>query len=224
LNSLTIIGSTHSECEQTNAENLLKILIKLEPDLIFEEIPETLFNDIYENKRDDDGVEVTAVKKYLLLKKIKHVPIDLPYLNDISLKLKLPEYEDILENEIIKDNIHTSNYCKKIHKMVFKIEEIETQGYMKINNKKFIKLIVKKYNLLNKFFEKEMKEKYHLYKFEHEYDFEMRENYFVNKIIENKENFSKGVLLIGCEHLPTIYKKLRKTRTDIEVKIYDGFA
>lgn len=50
---VTLIATSHKESGACKSDELYRIIEKISPDIIFEEIPPSQFDDIYEGKRQD---------------------------------------------------------------------------------------------------------------------------------------------------------------------------
>ena len=79
MHNITIVSTTHSETGLCTSSELLKIFEKIDPDVIFEEIPPSRYNFIYYETKQK-GLETEAVKLFVQKKDIPHIPIDIEYL------------------------------------------------------------------------------------------------------------------------------------------------
>lgn len=73
--NISLIFTRHQESGNCNSSELLKIVEKISPEIIFEELQYSVFNEIYkENSRT--SLETNTIKEYLQGHSIKHIPVD----------------------------------------------------------------------------------------------------------------------------------------------------
>ena len=76
MHNITIIGTVHEESGLCNSNELFKIIKTISPEVIFEEITLSNFNDHYEGK-SNYKLETITIIKYLEIYPIKHIPVDI---------------------------------------------------------------------------------------------------------------------------------------------------
>lgn len=72
---ITIIGTRHEKYGMCSSDALCQIMAKLNPDVIFEEIPPTYFDKYYIEK-SKSNLETRAITRFLLGKQTPHIPVD----------------------------------------------------------------------------------------------------------------------------------------------------
>ncbi|RZK27097.1 MAG: hypothetical protein EOO43_00750 [Flavobacterium sp.] len=75
MHNITLIFTHHSELGNHTAQALCNVIHSINPDVIFEELPEE-YQVIAYNCKASFGVEVDAIKMYLQHKTIAHIPVD----------------------------------------------------------------------------------------------------------------------------------------------------
>ncbi|MGH2666111.1 hypothetical protein [Flavobacterium sp.] len=73
--NITLIFTIHKECGNCNSTELHKIIEKICPEIIFEELSYSCFDECYK-KESLITLETTAIKKYLQNHNIEHIPVD----------------------------------------------------------------------------------------------------------------------------------------------------
>lgn len=75
MHKIKLIFTHHSELGKYNAHALCEVIHSINPNVIFEELPEHLHSFAYKI-RTSIAVEIDAVKMYLKHKAVDHIPID----------------------------------------------------------------------------------------------------------------------------------------------------
>ncbi|MBB6481541.1 hypothetical protein [Spirochaeta isovalerica] len=73
---ITLICTQHAEKGACNFHDLYHIVEQIQPDVIFEELPPSAYNDFYIEKTRDN-LETRTINAYIEKHPIEHVPIDL---------------------------------------------------------------------------------------------------------------------------------------------------
>jgi hypothetical protein len=199
--NITLFCTTHGVAGNCNVSELYKIIVQLEPEVIFEELPPCLFDEYYKDMTKDN-LEVNTIKLYLSNHDIKHIPVDLDAIMSQSFWDEIKYMVEQIERKNSKfcrlcdaDSQYTrrygfnylnSIYCSNINKD--KYEEMETTLKM-LNNKKLSEI----YETWNNIHEK-------------------RENEMIINIYNYcKENiFDRGLFFIGAAHRESIIAKIKK--------------
>ncbi len=64
MNSITLIATAHFEIGKCNSYELYKIIEKISPEVIFEELSSNLFDEFYnQNQLCEEPLEVSCIKK-----------------------------------------------------------------------------------------------------------------------------------------------------------------
>jgi hypothetical protein len=74
--NITLLSSFHIEHGKCNSEELYKIIEKINPEIIFEELSCQVFEIIYTEGYSPQSLEAISIKKYLKKFQIKHIPVD----------------------------------------------------------------------------------------------------------------------------------------------------
>lgn len=92
--TINLICTTHTERGNCSPEELYKVIEHIAPEVIFEELPESLF-DRYYNKNEpiQESLEVTCIKRYLKNHTAKHFPVDI----EVSSNIVKQEIEYMLD-------------------------------------------------------------------------------------------------------------------------------
>jgi hypothetical protein len=75
--TVSLVCTVHNEMGRANVSELLAILERIQPEVIFLEIPPAAFGDYYENF-SQQNLESKAVGQYREGHQVKLVPVDLP--------------------------------------------------------------------------------------------------------------------------------------------------
>jgi hypothetical protein len=210
MKRIILFGTDHIENGKCNVIELYDILLKIKPDIIFEEIPIKMFSDIYNEHKYFDTLEVSSVRKYLEKYFVRHIPVDI-------------EKHD--KTIIDYDEEKISNHkIKKIQEYIN--DNTKEKGFLWINTKEHDELIEKKYELHKKHFTYDENNLLNEYERSYNYHFETREEIFLNNISNYTEEYSNGIFLIGGDHRPTLISKIKRLRknkrTEIKWEYYWG--
>jgi len=211
MSNITLISTFHSELGKCNANELYKILKTINPDVIFEELPQKLFKTLYDNPFTelpvDVPLELKCVKNYLKNHTVKHFPVDIESKQILTLEnffRKHPQYNKLL------------NDCKKV---IFKegFPYLNSDSYIEYHEKKTIlenqilkfskqnELLIAHYNQLN-------------------FENEKRENAMLKNIhtVYKEYKFENAVFLLGVGHRKSMIQKVYdKNIKNLNWTIYD---
>lgn len=76
MTRVSIIGTVHEDVGHANSSELLAILLRIQPEVIFLEMPPSAHADYFGGHRSN--LESTAVSQYQALHQVDLVPVDLP--------------------------------------------------------------------------------------------------------------------------------------------------
>jgi hypothetical protein len=103
--NITVISTDHTESGKCNSDELYKIIKSINPEVIFEEMPNSLFNIVYNSNLltlpSYAPLELKCVKKYLQNHNTKHFPVD------IDSSPKLSKDEIFMFNTFAKNEDYT---------------------------------------------------------------------------------------------------------------------
>jgi hypothetical protein len=213
--NITLIFTSHTELGKCNSDELYKIIENIGPEVIFEELPNDIFDRFYiGNQLSDEPLEVKCIKKYLQNYNIKHLPIDI----DVSPNLSTSEIEYMFSTfkkyEVYKkiddeQNILTSQYGFAFLNSNNNSELFEKK---KITEKNLMEFGINKNILfrIHKLFREEQ---------------DNRENEMLQNIYNySRENQYKiGVFLVGSAHRNSIIRKITEYETRNKLKLNWSF-
>lgn len=207
---ITLVFTHHSELGKCNSDELYKIIESINPDVIFEELPQDLFDKFYpENQLPYEPPEVKSVRRYLSNHNIDHIPVDI----DVSESLSTRGIEYVF-NSFKKYNVY-----RKIENE--QIDLIVADGYAFLNSKRCEELFTQKSiietTLLASIMNSQLSRIHQMF-------YEEQENR-EHEIIKNIYNYSKqkpynhGLLLIGSGHRKAIFEKIETYKTQEDLKL-----
>jgi hypothetical protein len=208
-----IIGTSHEEKGGTTVEDLITEISIVKPDVIFEEVPMNMFEEIYEKHAHFDSFEVKAIRKYTENNhNVKHFPIDIN---------KLPEVCNMLEimkiGEAVEDYIKKQDERCRAKIISERLEKMDEFGIKKINSHLHRRLEIEKQINVNAYLRKNNRELYFKNKLENNFHFQIRENFMMNEILNKINEYKNPLLIIGYSHIPTIAKKIKMYIKGIKV-------
>jgi hypothetical protein len=209
---ITLVFTHHSELGKCNSHELYKIIESINPDIIFEELPQDLFDRVYKDDQFDNELppEIKSVKRYLLTHNIDHIPVDTG-VNENSCNSETQHMFALFQRFAIYKNLQDQQ--KK---------SIIENGYVFLNSKTCEELhtqqIITEQSLLQFMSDKDRLFRLHKSLYE---EVDVREH----EIIKNIYNYSKqkqynqGLLLIGSAHRKTIFEKIETYKTQEDLKL-----
>jgi hypothetical protein len=198
--NIALICTAHSEIGKCNSRELYKIIEEFEPEIIFEELSPTAYNECY-GIRNRYTVETSAIKMYLLNHKIEHIPVvgsELP--KDLDRKFEILTMYD--------------NYQNLIDTLTSLEEEY---GFQFLNSEQGDELF-EKITTLEKFILKDNDDIIlsRIFQWSNEaidaYENEIIKNVYHSSI---EKNYKKALMFIGAAHRKSIMQKIQENdRTD----------
>ena len=209
--NITLIGTVHSDNGKCNSDELYKIIESINPEVIFEELSNDLFNSFYKGKMiSDEPLEIKCIKNYLLNNNIKHIPVDI----DVSTNLSTGEINYMF------DTFKKYDVYRKLENEQYLLTARE--GFTYLNSKKCSELFNKKKATEKKLlgFEINRNTLFRIYKLFHE-EHDERENAMLQNIYNySKENqYKQAVFLIGTAHRNSIMKKITEFQMKEKLKL-----
>ena len=195
--NITILSSFHIERGKCNSNELYRIIEKIQPEIIFEELPYDVFEIIYAKGRIPESLEAITIKKYLEKNQIEHIPVDTYEINETDIfnefdviSNKSIEYAELMKQQlsmIIRNGYSflNSNDCDEL---LYKIHIVEETVLLEINDARL---------------------SYH-YKTDRKLH-DKREN----EMLQNIHNYSKlypynkALFICGAEHRKSIMQKIQ---------------
>jgi hypothetical protein len=179
--NITLLASVHKERGICNSDELYKIIERVDPEIIFEEISPNGFARIYEGSRTG-SLEANAIMRYLQKHSIAHFPVDLDGNEFIDIRFKKdivemfdifdqsPEYKKLsIQHETLAmslgfpylNSIHCIDLLERIHfleedllRIINHDKLFQTyRDWMDINDKRENEMIknICRYSALNKY-------------------------------------------------------------------------
>lgn len=196
---VSVIGTFHDDDGLTNASELLAILERIRPEVIFLEVPAARFDEYFNGP--DRSPESRAVSRYQLTHPVDLVPVDLPtptaefFENNKELFKAIerisPDYCGLVDGHRRYRRAHGFAYLNsdEADKSWSEQEEAELSAVKKLANDRYMAL-------------------YQLWRSTHE----RRELAWVMAIGDYcaQHTFENGVLLVGAAHRRSIQDKARK--------------
>jgi len=201
MHNITLIATGHKERGMCNSNELYKIIERIAPEIIFEEVPPQKIAGVY-NGSIPGCLESQAIKRYIHEHPIDHFPVD-------------KDVDQIIENRLRKDfkeldNIFSYHSPEYIHLSAQHAFLTERDGFPYLNSYQCEEILERRI-----FLEKEIvrtinhEQLSQKHKGWLEYH-DMRENEMVKNIYKysalHKYNFS--LFLVGAEHRKPIMDKL----------------
>ena len=85
MHNIFLLSSFHKELGKCNSNELYKIIEEIRPEIIFEELPNDIFDIIYTKGYKPESLEAITIKKYLEKYHTQHIPVDTCEINEIDL-------------------------------------------------------------------------------------------------------------------------------------------
>lgn len=205
--NITLISSFHLIQGKCNPDELYKILEKLQPQVIFEELSDKGFEIIYSPLYQPQTIEAIAIKRYLQQYPIKHFPVD---------NYPVSENDLLSDPKIIWDN--SSDY-RDLWIQLLKI--ISERGYYFLNSHECTEVLDRlatiEESVLSELNNLELLSQLNTEKSLHE----KRETQMLRTIfsIANKYPFDKAIFICGAEHRQGIKMKIRDFEVNEQIKL-----
>ncbi|TDD77199.1 hypothetical protein [Flavobacterium caseinilyticum] len=212
--NITLVCTRHDELGKCNSNELYQIIELINPEVIFEEIPPTFFDEYYLDKRRAN-LETDTINKYIQNHKIEHIPVDSnnfpseEFFKDHKRMIeKIEGLADIngftFRNLVDNNKIYTERYGFKYLNSIDSINinneicNALENGLQKINNDKLF-LTFKLWKDINDMRENQMLQNIYLYSQDHNYD--------------------RAIFTIGAAHRKSIIDKIFEYQKNEKVKL-----
>lgn len=211
--NIIVIFSRHEEGGKCTSGALVQIMTYVKPDIIFEELSHSLYNEAYIDKTLNN-LESVAIRKYLEDHHTKHIPVD---------TYDRPEHyqrdQDTLWKRLIGGINQYSFHLISLSKQL--PEVISRGGFEFLNSEKNEQLFEELESLKRSALEVLNDEKlYQLSRLDKEV-IEKREDTILDNIYRYREehDFDNGLMLIGSGHMKSIKQKIqeRETKEDLTI-------
>jgi hypothetical protein len=209
--NITLVATHHSELGKCNADELYKIIESIRPYVIFEELPQELFDRFYkQNNIPFETPETKAVRRYIKEHPILHFPVDI----NVSDTLSTNEIESMF-NTFGKYAVY-SKIVEEQKRMFFQ------EGYGFLNSRQNEELDEKKNSLEKSLIEfqinKNQLSRIHelFYEEQHQREHEIIKNIYN---YSEKTTYNQALLLLGSGHRKTIVEKFKNYVPGNNVKL-----
>lgn len=217
MRHVILLSSVHMNLGKCNPSELYRIIEKLQPDVIFEELPLDIFCKIYFEGYPPRSIEAIAIKEYLRSYSIRHYPVDTLDKNleelfdgyDVLEKASADYVEIVLRQaSLVSKYGHTFINSDAGLALSEQVQELEEQILLKVNNQQ----LLSQYELMKKL---------HY----------MREEIMLENIYKysKTDQYRRALFICGAEHRKSIMKmvsdKKAKGKSDLNWTCYndEGF-
>ena len=201
--NITLIGTRHEAAGKCNSDELYKIIERINPELIFEEIPPSLFAEYYTNKTRTN-LETDTINKYIETYKAEHILIDS---DDVPSESFFWDYFNMLRRVEGLTDVNGFNYRNFIDRNRM---YIETHGLQYLNSVHSININDEITDAIEKGLGKLNSDKLNqTYKVWKEVN-EKRENTWLQNIYSYSKEYSydQAVFIVGAGHRKSLMQKI----------------
>jgi hypothetical protein len=209
----------HREIGKCNSKELYDIIVKINPEIIFEEFDVSRTDDeYYKNGHYKNqaicSLETIAIMRYLENHQIIHIPVDTYDITDIH-----KEYVDYMYRKISKNSEEYTNLVKM--NFILSCQ----QGFPYLNSLECSDLL-QKIRLIEKEVVKSLNDKILLNVYKSwQLVTDSRENEMVKNIYDYSKNhcYNNALFIIGAEHKKSIIDKIQDYERKNEIKLNWNF-
>jgi hypothetical protein len=199
MKRVSLVATVHKEQGLANVSELVAILERISPDVIFLEIPSAVFDDYLDGTRGN--LESTAARRYRDIHHVELVPVDLP----------TPEEEFFTNNQNLYERVEkaTSEYCRLID---WNNQYVSAYGFAYLNSDRCGKLWSELHEVMLTTLvgigEHRLVELYESWKRTNE----LRDKVMMKNIQEycTLNTFDNGAFLVGAAHRQSIIELSRE--------------
>jgi len=210
MHNITLVFTSHSESGKCTSSEFSKIISKINPEVIFEELSSFGFNLFY-NENKSNSLETKAIKMYLQNSEARHIPVDNYDIRKCQkIKKDIDYLFDLFESNIDYRKLKSESIMMKTQggfkylnseqcsEMFERINDMEQSILRNINNEKYT-LDYKSWLII----------------------LDERENEMIRNIYNYCEvhKFNKGLFYIGAWHRKSIIRKIYKSSEVEKLKI-----
>jgi DNA-binding protein Fis len=208
MHNITVICTTHKIIGKCTPDELYKIIQKINPEVIFEEIDFSRINDYYRNQYVKT-IETLVIVKYLQNNNCEHIPVETYDIPDSYIK-----------NEYFLKNIFANiNIYNELHKKLFK--GIDEKGFLFLNSNEcsdiFEEINNYKENYLNNLNDENINNIYKTWlAIENNRENEMLKNIYDYSI---KNNYNSALFITGARHRKSYINKINEYELKYKIKL-----
>jgi hypothetical protein len=196
--NITLLSSIHMKCGKCNSNELYRIIEKIQPEIIFEELPNDFFDMIYAEGGNPESLEAITIANYIKKYQIDHLPVDTYEINETFLFNKF--------DVISKKSIEYIELLKHQLSMIIKY------GYPFLNSDDSDELLAK-IQTIEESVLLEIKDARLSYQFKSDRELhDKRENEMLQNIYNYSKQYqyNKGIFICGAEHRKPIMQKMQE--------------
>lgn len=203
MHNITLICTVHKDMGKCNSKELLKLIKKNKPDVIFEELSETTYRECYELGRET--LESTAIKMYLEDNNINHIPVVGTEISDeFNQKLEISKNHSgcnrLLNKLLTLQHVHgfdylNSKYVDDLFDVLFRQE----QDIVAFSKDDVITNIYKRANRNIDIYENDIVENVYNYR--------------------SSNKYNNALMFIGSAHRKSIIDKINRKNQKEELKL-----
>lgn len=211
--NLTIVFTIHQENGKCNSIELLKVIKKVSPEIIFEELQYSIFDRIYkENKQTT--LETNAIKEYIKEHDFMHIPVD---------TFNRPKaFEEGWDSLLSRITSQASRESFQLRGLLKQQASAENQYGFDFLNSDRNDMLFQEMNLLKESILKSINDEnlFRIFTLEKEV-IEKRENEMLDNIYSfNKEHqYDQALLFVGSGHRKSMIKKIEHRNKQEIIKI-----
>src|SRR5574344_101768 len=155
MKEIFVIPTTHHQNANYNSNDIAKLIIAINPDVIFSELPKNWY-EIKTNNLSQDNQQDCAIKIFQEHKNVKIFNVDLPYRNEIAKSLNLYSYESKIQSILFPVN---TNSLTKLQEKLIEINNAilfpeEKINYKYLKSSRFKKMVRCKNRIMEKILKK----------------------------------------------------------------------
>lgn len=201
---ITLVCTTHRESGKCNKDELGKILLAINPEVIFEEIRPDDFEPFYADEARH-SLEIRAIKEYLKVRKARQVPVD---------DYEIPEF---FKSEMLAldDLVYSSSYAycdamEEIHRKQFEF------GYNYLNSSEFVSDFEKSERLYRETVFRDGNDLARRKLSEWNDQISKRESSMLGNVYRfcQQTDFMEGVFLVGAAHISSLIDGIERSKKD----------
>ncbi len=202
--NITLICTTHTEIGNCNSRELYRIIEEIKPEIIFEELSLTAYNECY-GVQNRITLETSAIKMYLQKHKIEHIPVVGSELSDdlkdkFNFMIRYHDYRNLIDDLASMEEKYgfqflISQQCEDLFENIKSIEKLNIKNS---NDENLLRL----YQLCDESIDK--------------YENEIIKNVY-SYSEENKYNIA--IIFIGAAHRKSIMQKIKEYQLKQKLKL-----
>jgi len=201
---VNVISSIHKELGNCNIEGLYKIIEKIKPEVIFEELNYPRFYEAYKEQQPF-SLETDTITRYIQDHIIEHIPVDTYDTTEINAEKKAYMEKYIYEN---------NNAYKVI--LYTQAQLAGCYGFDALNSKQFNELTEMIKTQEEIFSQNTDNEDYKMtyknwIKFNNKREYEMIKNIYT---YSKEHKYNKAIFLVGADHINSIIKRIQEKKDD----------